>query len=121
MSLRPDLTQHRSDPQLDRYRDRVGRLLRGETEVGLVLVRVQVQVEQAGGHLWWRRWGPPQDALLLWTIVDGQFADHWLADSLDEELAAYDAGRFDYYGEELGVRWVDAEESAQLIKSAFEQ
>lgn len=94
MSLRPGSTQHRPDPRLGHYRDRVGRLFRGGNEVGLVLVQVQAQAEQVGGRLWWRRWGATRDALWLWTIVDGEFSDHWVVDGLDEELASYGQGRF---------------------------
>jgi hypothetical protein len=119
MPLRPDFTQHRPDPRLDRYRDRVGRLFRGGNEVGLVLVQAQAEAEQVGGRLWWRRWGPTRDALWLWTIVDGEFSDHWVADGLDEELASYGQGRFLLAGEELSVRWADVEESASLRRSAF--
>lgn len=96
-------------------------MLRGNKEVGLVLVLVQAHAEQVSGHLWWRRWRPARDALALWTIVDGHFSDHWVGDRLDEELETYDQGRFDFNGEELGVRWASVEESAQLRLSAFAQ
>lgn len=122
MALRPDFTQHRPDPRLDRYRDRVGRLFRGDNEVGLVLVQVQAQADQVGGRLWWRRWGATRDALWLWTIVDGKFSDHWTSsEGLEEELAGFGAGVLLFVGEELSVRWVDEAESASLRRIAFER
>jgi hypothetical protein len=120
MPLRPDFATHRPDSRFDRYRDRVGRLFRGDEEVGLVLVVVEPYAEQIGGYLWWRQWGPSWDALWLWTVIDGQFSDHWLTDeTAAEELAAYDAGRYWHYGEVLRVRWTGREESAQLRSSEF--
>jgi hypothetical protein len=109
------------DPRFDRYRERVGRLLRGGDEVGLVLVLVEAYTEQVGGYLWWRRWRPTWDALVLWTIIDGQFEDHWVTEALDDELDAFDAGQFSPYGESLCLRWTDRDESARLRMSEFEQ
>jgi hypothetical protein len=119
MSLRPDFSHHRQDQRFDRYRDRVGRLFREDKEVGLILVRVEAYTEQVGGFLWWRRWKPSWDALWLWLIVDEQFSDTWMTDGLDDELGAFDEGRFSYCGEMLAVRWTDEEESAALRASAF--
>lgn len=120
MPLRPDLAQHRADPRLDRYRDRVGHLFRDDEEVGLVLVLTQAYAESVGGYLWWRRWGPTQDLLWLWTVVDGQFSDTLVPDDVTEEsLAAFDGCRYWYYGETLRVKWCDPEESARLRSSVF--
>jgi hypothetical protein len=79
----------------NRYRGRVGRLFRGDEEVGLVvLVEVEPYGEQVGGRLWWRRWGRTQDLLLVWTIVDGTRSDSLVPDDASEdELRDYDAGR----------------------------
>lgn len=119
MPLRPDFSGHRPNPRFDRYRDRVGRLFRGDNEVGLVLVEVGPYSEQIGGWLWWRRWGPSRDMLLLYIIIDGRFSDAVVQDA-EEKLAEYDAGHFRYYGELLHVRWTSVEESAQLRSSWFE-
>lgn len=120
MPRRPDFAQHRPDPRLDRYRDRVGRLFRGDEEVGLVLVQVQAYAEQVGGYLWWRRWGPTRDLLWLWTVVNGQFSDELVPDdATEEELAAFDECRYRHYGETLRVRWTGPEESARLRSSVF--
>ncbi len=115
MPWRPDFSQHRPDPRFDRYRDRVGRLYRGEDRVGSVLVRVEPCGTQVGGHLWWRRWGSTRDLLWEWTVVDGNFSDTLVPeDAADEVLADYDSGRFDYYGEAMRVVWTDASESERL-------
>ncbi len=120
MPLRPDFTHHRQDPRFDRYRGRVGRLFRAGDEVGLVLIEVEPYCEQVGGHLWWRRWGPTQDLLWVWTIVDGNFSDALVpADASEAELRDYDAGRFNYYGEPLAVAWTDPPESNRLRSTQF--
>ena len=118
MPRRPDFSQHQPDPRLDRYRQRVGRLLRDGDEVGLVLVEVEPYAEQVGGHLWWTRWGATRDLLWLWTLVDGSFSDTLVPDdATEDELRDFDAGRFVQYGEVLGVRWTDEEESRRLRAS----
>jgi hypothetical protein len=117
---RPDFSHHERDIRLDRYRDRVGRLFRDDTEVGLVLVTVEPFAICTGGHLWWQRWGPTHDVLWPWTVVDGKRSDSLLPqDATEEELADYDQGRFRYYGEGLRVEWLDREESASLRASEF--
>ena len=67
----------------------------------------------------------PEDALNLWSVVEGNFSDHWVPwvpgdGGLDQELADYDAGRFSYYGESLRVAWADAEESQRLREEHFD-
>lgn len=120
MPRRPDFSQHQPDPRLDRYRERVGVLCRDQVEVGWVLVKVEPYSERSGGHLWWSRWESARDVLWLWTLVDGKFSDTYLADEgVDKELADYDAGRFGYYGEVLGVVWADPAESRRLRASQF--
>lgn len=85
-----------------------------------MLVMVEPYSEQVGGHLWWTRWDTTRDVLWLWTLVDDSFSDTYLADEgVNEELADYDAGRFGYYGEVLGVAWADAAESRRLRVSQF--
>jgi hypothetical protein len=120
MPRRPDFSRHRQDPRFDRYRGRVGRLLRGSDEAGLVLVIVEPYAEQVGGHLWWRRWGPTHDLLWLWTVVDGQYSDSLVPDDAsEEELHDYDTGRYLHYGEDLTVLWMDADGSKRLSAAHF--
>lgn len=120
MPLRPDFSRHQPDPRFDAYRKRVGRLMRGDGEVGYVLVEVEPYSRQVSGHLWWRQWGPTRDVLWLWTIVDDHFSDHLVPDETSEdELRAYSAGRFEYLGERLRVLWTDTEESRRLRASQF--
>jgi hypothetical protein len=106
---------------MDRYRNRVGRLYRDGTEVGLVLVTTEPFSITTGGYLWWRRWGQTHDILWLWTLIDGKVSDHVLhEDATDAELADYDLGRFAYYGESLRVDWVSQDESASLRARHFD-
>ena len=87
----------------------------------MVLVRVEAWAESVGGHLWWTRWGASRDVLWLWTVVDHRFDDSYVPDDAsDRVLVAFDQGRFVHYGEELRVRWLDAEESARVRDTTFE-
>ena len=120
MPYRPDFSSHVPRAALGRYQERVGRLYRHEREVGSVLVLVQAFSSQVGGHLWWRRWSPPEDALKLWAIINGTFSDSWMPEEVvNEELADYDAGRFAYYGEPLRVAWTDPTESKRLREEHY--
>lgn len=105
---------------MDRYRDRVGRLFRGELEVGLVLVTVEPFAVCTGGHLWWQRWGETHDVLWPWMVVDGKRSDGLLLrDASEQELADYDNDRVGYYGELLRVHWLRPDESARLRTTEF--
>ncbi len=105
---------------MDPYRNRVGRLYRGDAEVGYVLVTVEPFSITTGGHLWWRRWGPTHDILWPWTVVDGRFSDSVLThDATAEELSDYERGLYRYYGETLRVEWTGPAESAELQQSQF--
>lgn len=99
----------------------MGRLFRSDAEVGVVLVCVEPVAEAAGGHLWWTRWGASTDVLWLWTMVEGRFDDAYVPrDATEEELRAFDEGRFLHFGQELRVEWLDAEESARVKAATFE-
>lgn len=122
MPRRPDFSEHRPDPRFDRYRERVGRLFRGEDEVGFVLVEVEPYAEQVGGHLWWTRWDKSRDVLWVWTLVDGTFSDSLVPDdAADAELRDYYEGRLQLYGDSLRVVWADEEESRRLRSTEFER
>ena len=58
MARKPDWSVHTPDPRFDPWRERVGRLYRDGTEVGLLLVRVDVRATQSSGHWWWTKWSP---------------------------------------------------------------
>lgn len=120
MPLRPDFSQHQPDPRFDRYRDRVGRLFRGDDEVGLVLVLVEPYAQGRSGRLWWTRWDRTGDILWLWTIVDGRFSDDLVPDDVsDEELRRLDQGLFPYYADDLRVVWLNRNDSARLRSLEF--
>ena len=121
VSFRPDFSQHREDPRFDRYRGRVGQLLRDGEDVGWVLVQVEPYSRQVGGHLWWSRWGRTQDLLSVWYIVNGNFSDAVVPDEFSEnELRDYDAGRFAAdNGDTLSLVWLNPEESKRVRASQF--
>lgn len=61
---------------------------------------------------------------MLWlgTLVDGAFSDILVPDdAAEEELAEYDAGRFEHAGEVLRVEWSDHQESRRPRASPFER
>ncbi|GAA2038623.1 hypothetical protein WDZ16_10450 [Pseudokineococcus marinus] len=116
----PDISKYLKDARFDAYRQRVGRLLRGEANVGLLLVDVAPHYEQIGGALWWRLWSPVYEVLWEHAIVDGTFTDAYVPDDAAQEaLNDYGSGRFDHYGEVLQVKWTDRDESQRLRISHF--
>ena len=87
----------------------------------MLLVRVEPWAEALGGHLWWTRWGTSRDVLWLWSLVEERFDDSYVPDdAAEDELAAFDRGCFAYYGRELRVEWLDADESARVRAERFE-
>jgi hypothetical protein len=73
------------------------------------------------GRLWWRRWGPTTDELVVWTLVDGRFSDDyvWGPDVIFESLQLWDRGTFEHQGEIFVVRWLEADEAATIRTSVF--
>ncbi|SDX78242.1 hypothetical protein SAMN05661080_01164 [Modestobacter sp. DSM 44400] len=98
----------------------MGRLYRNGTEVGLLLVRVDVRADQASGHWWWTKWSPTYDYFWEWVILDDKFSDHVVAgrDGVEQALRDYAAGRFTL-GETLRVEWTTAEDASRLRQDAF--
>lgn len=89
------------DPTLDTFRDSVARLTSEGSTVGFLACRVTHVRREVGGHLWWRRWGPP-DEVVEWmqTMVDAPAGlenrnDGWVIESDNPWLASVRDGRVD--------------------------
>lgn len=121
MAWKPAFAGHLVVEPFASYRGRVGRLYRGEAEVGLLLVRVDQLALHLSGHLWWKRWGQPEDFFWLFTVVDGQLSDTWLVptDMTENEVRDWSEGRYEHGDEVLRLVWVPQEEAARLARSEF--
>lgn len=114
---RPDRSQSpRTDHRLDPYRNRGGVVVLDDHQVLHVYVQVDALWTQTSGHLWWRRWSPPREFVILHMLFDDETqGDTWLVDdALDDELADWSKGRFKWDGHERPLTWFHAEESAGL-------
>lgn len=102
------------DPRLDGFRERAGRLLRGDGTV-VATVYLQPQVWWTGhGWLWWKRWSDPTETVDAYVVdAHGELmADYFIwGEWLDEEVKLWSAGTFGYKDELLRVVWLDDEES----------
>ncbi|MGH3463963.1 MAG: hypothetical protein ACRDP9_21050 [Kribbellaceae bacterium] len=82
--------------------------------------------EQVGGALWWRRWSETRWAAHLWLLLPGLGLQVEETDTLVEpedleaELDAWHADRFMFVGEQLALRWLDAEESARVVVAEWD-
>ena len=121
MSWKPSFEHARPDPRLDLYRGRAGRLSRDGVEAGHVLVEADYLAPQIGGHLWWRRWGPPAEFAKVDTLLaDGTYDDAWvIGDDLDPELDDWGAGRFRFGGTTYELTWLDDAASARVHHEVF--
>ncbi len=121
MPWNPSFVGAMPDPRLDPYRNRVAEV---HDEKGLyahLVVGTDFRSEQERGHLWWRRWGRPQEfAVCYLTSPDGKslVSDFWVdPDSLEDELADWARNRFEYAGETYVLHWLSAEASVDLRRA----
>lgn len=113
------------DSRLDPFRERAGRLTDHEGRQGWVYVRPWVIANRAGGHLWWRRWGPQYEVSAGYVLMDDDgvpFDGDWVDQRADVAAQVHDwaAGRFVWIGHDFKVSWVDAEESRRIRDEVFE-
>lgn len=104
------------DARLDPYRDRAAVLLADGVEVARLYVGTGPLWTRRGGHLWWSRWAPPQEAVegsVLWA--DGTLTEWFSADDeLEQDLAEWEVDTFTREETAYRVVWLDDEESAQV-------
>jgi hypothetical protein len=120
MSLKPDWRLCTHDRRFDRYRNRVARLFRGDTEVGFLLVTAIPFSEVESGHLWWKSWSTPHEMLWTQTVLDGRLDDAPVPEpAQDEQLDDFAAGRFRTRDEVFRAEWMSATESVRLRERHF--
>ena len=104
------------DPQLDPYRDRAARL-RDDAGAGVATMYVEVQgyATATSGRLWWSRWTPYRESLLIsYFFTDGRSTDTFAGpDDLAGILSEWADGHDDVFGHWYGIEW--------LSESATEQ
>ncbi|MBH5333276.1 hypothetical protein IHE55_00040 [Streptomyces pactum] len=105
-----------TDARLDPYRRAAARLMNGDEQIGVLVIRVTTWWWKEG-PFWRRRWGNPRE-LPEWALSrvgtapqlpdfdDGVIS----ADELDEELADWAAGNFRLRGQQLGLAWLGEKE-----------
>lgn len=73
-----------------------------------------------GGHLWWRRWSPPEEFVILWIRTpDHHDTDTWvLPDDVSGEVDDWDQGIFRWVGEAYQLSWLD-DTSTQAMRRAL--
>lgn len=118
----PQDEEYAADPRLDRFRERAGVLVDGSgEEVGGIFLTVEPHWVRASGHLWWSRWGAPQEVVHGYLILrEGSFID-WIStgETLEQELADWEADVFRHAGRQYAVVWQGEEESARLRRDVF--
>lgn len=99
----------------------MARLYRDGQEVGWLLVHLDAYATQTSGHLWWRRFSRPEDALDLYWIVDGEFGDTiTTGERVPDELRDWLAGHFRLRGEVLQLEWTSSEDAEDLNRAHFQ-
>lgn len=127
MPRRPRSLDVSPDPRLSPYRNRVGQLRRGDVFVGQIFVAVVPYCLSTGGALWWRTWGDVSEAAQVYFSIRDEGGRHPAGDgdtlmtpeTLDEEVADWASGVFEFNGEQLAVEWLSLEESEKIKRSYF--
>lgn len=104
------------DHRIDPYRDRGAVVSDNGEPVMRVFVQVDLERQHAAGHLWWRRWSPPREFVVLHMLMrDGFQTDSWLSDEvLSDELDDWSQGRFRWDGRPMRIDWFEASQSQTL-------
>lgn len=109
------------NPRLDQYRHRAARFSDDSGRRGRFYVQPDVISTAISGHLWWTRWSPPQEFVILWIETpEGEDTDTWiLPDDLDDELTDWARGQFRYIGETYRLTWLD-DAATQAMRRALQ-
>ncbi|MEV7282408.1 hypothetical protein [Streptomyces sp. NPDC093111] len=111
-----------TDARLDPYRRAAARLMDGDEQIGVLVIRVTTWWWREG-PFWRRRWGNPQE-LPEWALScvaptqqlpdfdDGIIS----ADALDEELTDWSEGIFRLRGQQFSLAWLGEEEAGAAHK-----
>lgn len=109
------------NPRLDRYRHRAARFRNDSGRRGHFYVQPSELATAISGHLWWKRWSPPQEFVILWIEdPDGRDTDTWiLPEDLDAELDDWDRGQFRYLGDIYQLTWL-GDDATNSIRQALQ-
>lgn len=109
------------DSRLDPYRERAGALFADDERFGTLYLRVETWWTQLGGHLWWRRWSEPHEAVHGYIAYATGCFDDFVEDldTLADELEEWGRGRFPLRGEKLHIEWLDDAASRQARLDVF--
>lgn len=105
------------NPRIDPFRDRAGALTRLDdgSAAGQVYIEVEQVSAQLGGGLWWRRWGPWRDSLLIYVEIGDEIDDISIGEPhIDDEIDEWRTGRFSHGDDEYAVEWLDDTETARV-------
>lgn len=118
MSRRPTFKSD-PNPRLDPYRHRAARFDDDSGRHGRFYVQPDVIATVVGGHLWWTRWSPSQEFVILWIETpEGEDADTWiLPDDLKDELFDWDQGRFQFLGQTYRLTWLDDTKTQEIRRA----
>ncbi len=114
---RPSFENPIRNIRLDAYRHRAARLRDAAGNLGTMYVEPELVAEQTTGHLWWRKWEPARELVILWIDdPDGGPTDYiWIMpDDLDEEIDRWEQGQFDLGEETVELVWLDDDASSRL-------
>jgi hypothetical protein len=92
-----------------------------DQQIGVLYLRVETWWTHASGHLWWRRWSGPWEAVHSYiAYANGRFDDFVEdLDTVADELHDWGRGRFLLRGECLEVEWLDDAASRQARTDVF--
>ncbi|MFF3624895.1 hypothetical protein [Streptomyces sp. NPDC002467] len=115
--LRRERPEPPTDARLDPYRHAAARLMDGDEQIGLLVIRVTTWWWREG-PFWRRRWVNPKE-LPEWALAHvgpaqqlAEFDDGIvLTEDLDEELADWAAGTFRLRGRQFRLDWLGEEEA----------
>lgn len=105
----PPIELARTNTRLDPYRHRAARFRDHSGRSGTFYVEPDALSTQLSGYLWWRRWSPLEEFVILWIETpEGYNTDTWIRpDDLDDELNEWDQGRFRWIGGTYQLTWLD--------------
>jgi len=111
----PPLRNQRLDP----YRHRAARFTHKSGRSGTFYVQPDATSTMLSGHLWWRRWSPLREFVILWIITpDHRDTDSWvLPVDLDGELDDWVQGVFRWIGETYRLTWLDDTETLAMRRA----
>lgn len=107
------------NPRLDPYRHMAARFSEDSGRSGTFYVEPDALSTVRSGHLWWRRWSPLEEFVILWVETpQGEDTDTWiLPDDLDDELTDWDKGQFRWIGETYRLTWLDDDATRALRRA----